>query len=71
MQNDKRSEREIDTATDVFMQLQYLGVESLTNLFYSVIAEIERKGGEIPPVSAQQFGRAMRSQFKGVHGDAK
>jgi myo-inositol-1-phosphate synthase len=40
-----RNEREIETATDVYMQLQYLGSESLENLLHSVTAELERKGG--------------------------
>jgi hypothetical protein len=40
-----RTEREIEVATDIYMQLQYLGQESLQNLLHSVVAEIGRKGG--------------------------
>jgi len=40
-----RSEREIDTATDIVCQLQYLGQESLENLVHSVLAELGRKDG--------------------------
>jgi hypothetical protein len=42
---DVPSQRELDTAEGIHMQLHRLGVESLTNLLHSVIAEIERKGG--------------------------
>lgn len=44
-----RSERETEVATDIYMQLQYLGQESLQNLLHSVVAEIGRKGGFLSP----------------------
>lgn len=40
---DSRTPAEIERATDIYMQLQYLGLESLANLKASVDAEIERK----------------------------
>jgi hypothetical protein len=45
LKTQQRSEREEETATDIVMQLQYLGQESLENLIHSVVAEIGRKGG--------------------------
>jgi hypothetical protein len=43
-----RSAQEVERAGDLYMQLQYLGLESLTNLLHSLEAEIVRKGGQSP-----------------------
>jgi len=43
--SETRNERELETATDIVMQLHYLGPESLENLLHSVLAELDRKGG--------------------------
>jgi hypothetical protein len=41
--SDQRSEEEVELATDIYLQLYKLGLESLFNLRASVDAEIERK----------------------------
>jgi hypothetical protein len=40
---DMRSPQEIERSTDIYMQLQYIGIESLKDLLASVAAEIERE----------------------------
>ena len=58
---DSRTPEEIERATDVYMQLQYLGLESLYNLKASVEAEIERKGGK----KTSESRRLFRATAKG------
>jgi hypothetical protein len=46
--NETRSLEEIERVTDIYMQLQYLSLESLRNLRVSIDCEMWRKRGRDP-----------------------